>query len=98
MSERQTLLKSIAGTTSDYRADEGETPTPEHVERWINQFDAGAQLPILREMDHVLKKTYFPRKTVSAFLNGVLTAKGLVGDDPCAFWKNVKFLNIQGGG
>jgi hypothetical protein len=98
MSERQTLLNSIAATTSDYRAEEGETPTPERVERWVKQFDPAAQLPILREMDHLLKKTYFSRKTVSDFLNAVLTAKGLVGDDPCAFWKNVKFLSIQGGG
>jgi hypothetical protein len=65
MSERQKLIQSIAATTGDYRADESETPTPERIERWINQFDAAVQLPILREMDHVLKKTYFSRKTVS---------------------------------
>jgi hypothetical protein len=98
MSERQKLLQSIAAITADYRADEGETPTPQRVERWVNQFDAVVQLPILREMDHVLKQTYFSCKIVTKFLNAVLTAKGLVGDDPCAFWKNIKFLNIQGGG
>ena len=57
MAERDDLLASIAATTADYR--EGDLPpsTPEHVERWINQFDAGVQLPILREMDHVLQTT-----------------------------------------
>lgn len=32
-------------------------PTPAHVERWVNQFDAAVQLPILRKMDHFLRQT-----------------------------------------
>jgi hypothetical protein len=98
MNERQALLKSIAAVASDYRAEDGETPTLESVERWINQFDVPVQLPILREMNHALKKTYFSRKNVNTFLNGLLTTEKLVGADPCVFWKNVRFLDIQGGG
>ena len=52
----------------------------------------------MRELNHVLKNTYFSRKNVNQFLNVVLTAKKLVGDDSCAFWKNVRFLDIQAGG
>ncbi len=71
--------------------------TPEYVERWVNQFDAAVQLPILREMDHVLKQTYYSKETVQNFLSGLFNTTKLVGDDPSAFWKSVSFLDIQGG-
>lgn len=51
MAEQDDLLASIAEKIVDYREGDLPTPTPQHVERWINQFDAGVQLPILREMD-----------------------------------------------
>ncbi|MFQ6163423.1 hypothetical protein [Sinorhizobium meliloti] len=98
MAERDELLKSIAATTGDYREGDLAASTPEHVERWINQFDAAVQLPILREMDHVLKRTYFSRQGTRKFLAGLFQTEKLVGDNPCAFWKDVKFLDIQGGG
>lgn len=98
MTERRDLLASIAATTADYREGDNPVPTPDHVERWVNQFDADKQVPILREMDHVLKRTYFSRKGTREFLAGVFQAEKLVGGDPCAFWKGVKFLDIQGGG
>lgn len=56
------------------------------------------QLPILREMNHVLKKTYFSRKKTRKFLAELFQTKKLVGKKPCAFWRGVKFLDIQGGG
>lgn len=98
MAERDDLLASIAATTADYREGDLAALTPKHVARWINQFDAGVQLSILREMDHVLKQTYFSRKRTRKFLEGLFQTQKLVGDDPCAFWKDVKFLDIQGGG
>lgn len=98
MTTREDLLASIAATIADYREGDVAAPTPEHVDLWINQFDASVQLPILREMDHVLKRTYFSRKGTRKFLAGLFQTKKLVGDDPCAFWNGVKFLDIQGGG
>ncbi len=98
MTERTDLLASIAATTADYRAGEIPAPTPDHVERWVNQFDAAAQLPILREMDHVLKQTYFNKQKVSTFLTGLIRNDGLVGNDPNTFWKAANFLDIQQGG
>ncbi len=98
MAEQDDLLASIAATIADYREGDLAAPTPEHVERWINQFDAAVRLPILREMDHVLKRTYFSRARTVKFLADLFQTKKLVGDDPCAFWKGVKFLDIQGGG
>src|SRR6185437_15068265 len=98
MAERDDLLTSIAATTADYREGDLPAPSPQHVERWINQFDAAVQLPILREMDHVLKRTYFSRKGTGNFLAGLFQTDKLVGKDPCVFWKGVKFLDVQGGG
>ena len=98
MNKRIELLYSIAGTIADYRERDLAAATPEHVDRWITQFDTAVQLPILREMDHVLKKTYISRGRVTKFMTGLLKTKKLVGDDPCAFWKRVKFLDIQGAG
>lgn len=99
MAEWNDLLESIVETIADYRQGEvdwrGEevTPTPARVKRWVKQFDDGVQ--ILREMDHVLKKTYFSRARIQKFLAGLFQNEELVAGDPCKFWKGVKFLDIQ---
>ena len=98
MSERSDLLSSIAETIADYREGDLAAPTPEHVDRWATQFAAAVRLPILRAMDHVLKKTYFSRDRTNQFVADLFKTERLVGDDPRAFWKGVKFLDIQGGG
>ena len=98
MSEREDLLRSIANTIQDYRAGDLAAPTPEHVDRWVHQFDATVHLPMLRELDHVFKQTYFNLKNVTDFLRGLIRAEKLVGDDPCAFWRRTNFLEIQSGG
>lgn len=95
---RQELLQSICNTTEDYRASDLAPPTPEHVDRWVNQFDAAVQVPILTEVDHVLKNTYFSADAVAGFLRGALRTKKLAGDDPCGFWPQVALLEVQGGG
>ena len=97
-SKRAELVGSIASTIADYRQGEIATPDADHVERWITQFDAAVQEPMLTELEHVLKKTYVTRANVEQFLGNVLMAKKLAGDDPCNFWKKANFLNIQGGG
>jgi hypothetical protein len=98
MSDRDDLLASIAHTMRDYRSGEVAAPTAAHVDRWIGQFDAAVQLPMLLEMDHVLKRTYFSLERVTSFLRGLIRAEKLVGTDPCAFWRGTTFLDIQGGG
>lgn len=98
MSERHELLESITQTTSDYRLGEIEAISPEHVDKWIKQFSGDVQLPLLRELDHVLKQTYFSNKRVIDFLEGLVTTNKLTGSDPCNFWKRANFLNIQQNG
>ncbi len=96
--KRRALLQSIANTIADYRQDDLDPPTPDHVDRWIGQFDTDVQEEMLAELDHVLKEAYIPKSTVEKFLSGLAKTHKLVGDDPRGFWKNVGFLDIQQGG
>lgn len=98
MTERQNLLAAIASTTSDYRAGQVPAPDAAHVDRWISQFDPNVQVPILRELNHILKKSYFSKAGVQTFLDGVSKTQKLVGANPAAFWSSVRLLDIQGGG
>jgi hypothetical protein len=58
MKERDRLLQGIAQTISDYRIDELPQRTPAHVDQWLRQFDVSVQLGLLRELSHVLQRTY----------------------------------------
>jgi hypothetical protein len=95
MKSRNELLTSIATTIQDYRADEIAQPTPEHVDRWVRQFESAVQLPLLAEVDHVLDKTYFSRDFVAGFFADEIQNQKITGADPCAFWRNANFLDIQ---
>lgn len=98
MTERQQLLESIATTTADYRAGDLATPTPEHVDRWIRQFDKAVQVPMLREIDHVFKQTYLKKELASGFFSNLVKNKKLSGNSPCEYWAKAHFLNIQQNG
>jgi hypothetical protein len=98
MTIRSEVLSSIARTVRDYRLLDLEPATPERIDAWVSQFDRDVQLPILSEMDHVLKSTYFSLEKVTGFLRGLRESSNLVGSDPRGFWRQVTFLDIQGGG
>ena len=95
MSERSDRLASIAGTIKDYRAGEIAQPTPDHVDRWIRQFDEASQIPLLREIDHVFKNAYFSKADVLRFFARQINHKKLAGDEPCDFWRAAHLLDIQ---
>ncbi|QIL81365.1 hypothetical protein G7047_16705 [Diaphorobacter sp. HDW4A] len=98
MSQRSDLLASIANTIQDYRGGSLPQPITDHVDRWVQQFDVAVQLPILQEVDHVLKKIYFSKEDVAKFLRTAMRSKKLTGEDAAAFWRDANFLDIQGGG
>ena len=89
VTERSDLLASIAGTIQDYRAGEIAEPTLEHVDRWINQFDDPVQVPMLRELDFVLQRTYVSRSRAQQLLQKVAEHY------PCDFWRDAHILDIQ---
>lgn len=89
MPERSDLLAAVAGTIRDYRAGEIAEPTPDHVERWISQFDQAVQVPMLRELDFVLQRTYVSRSRAQQLLTTI------AGHFPCDFWRDAHILDIQ---
>lgn len=95
MSTRHELLASIANTIKDYRAGEIAEPTPEHVDRWVQQFSAAVQEPLLAELNHVLVNTYFSKKFVTDFFAHQIQHDKLAGANHCQFWQTANFLNIQ---
>ena len=98
LSERDKFLASIANTIADYRAGEIARPSAEHVDRWVAQFDRPVQMPLLKELDHVLRKTYLTRAHVEAYLRQVVAAPRLLGVDAAAYWRRRNFLRIQQNG
>jgi hypothetical protein len=98
VSKYSDCLSSIATTIADYGQAELPAPTAEHVQRWVTQFDHDFQLAILRELDHVLTSTYISRGKAVRFLETVCRNPKLTRGNPCSFWEQVNFLDIQGSG
>jgi hypothetical protein len=94
----QALCASIADTIKDYRQGEIPQPSAVHVAKWVGQFDPAQQLPILTEMDGLLKRTYLNKVTVETFLKCLVSNPKLAGANPKQFWQSANFLDIQDGG
>ena len=98
MSRREDVLESLSKTIADYRDGEVGKFNASHVEKWSEQFDTSVRLPILEEMDYVLKQTYLPKSDIKEFLSALVVNDKLTNGDPRSYWQSVKLLNIQGGG
>lgn len=92
---RQNLLESIATTIADYRKDEIEPITPDHVNRWVEQFNIDAQLTILAEMDAILKKYYVSQQKAKDIIHRALTSPKIFGTHPERVIPITRFLRIQ---
>ena len=92
MAERDDLLASIASTIKDYRAGEIAEPTPEHVDRWISQFDTDVYIPMLRELDYVFKRCYVSKTSLQRMLGEIVSAF------PREFWQSANILDTQENG
>ena len=89
MTERDNLLASIVNLVRDYRSGEIPEPTPSHIDRWVHQFDEEVQVPMLRELSHVFKRTYVSKTKTQQLL------RKIVARFPCEFWKKAHILDIQ---
>ena len=96
MTEREDRLASIASTIRDYRAGEIAEPTPEHVDRWIRQFGDDVQMPMLRELDYVFKRTYQAKDKVISLLHTLVTRPPNRSIRSLgSFWRRAQILDIQ---
>jgi len=95
MSNRDKLLASIADIIKDYRDGEIKKPTPEHVNRWVQQFSEDIQIPLLTEVEHVFQYTYFSKKDVEEYFADLNNNEQIAGKNPGLFWEKANLLNIQ---
>lgn len=96
---RNELLDSIADLIKDYRSHQIPVLDSNHVNRWISQFEGTVQVPILRELDHVLHQTYYPKDRIVDLLR-TLSHRPPDGSvqSPGSFWEQAHILNIQQNG
>ncbi|HEU5381429.1 MAG TPA: hypothetical protein VFV38_38895 [Ktedonobacteraceae bacterium] len=89
--ERAMLLQSLSRTISDYRFDEVTAMTPDHIERWLSQFDVKDQPVILHEMDFTMKNFYISRQQAKHYIYEFI--KKLIGStNPEIVLSHTRFL------
>lgn len=92
---RNALLQSLADTIADYRQGEIRPITPDHVERWLNQFEVEDQFAILTEMDSLMKRFYFSKTRVKECLRNFLNNDLIATHNPLKALPRINFLQIQ---
>ena len=95
MRERRAFLEEITRISADYRLGQVPPITPDHVNRWVSQFDPDDQLVILAEMARILGKHYVSQRKASRFIEKVLAQEEICGADPISGLRNTRFLEIQ---
>jgi hypothetical protein len=95
---QQEAVGSCCVNSDDYRKGEIEPPDAAHVNRWIVQFDSKVHDPILKEVQHVLERTYLTRRNVEEFLRGISNHAELTEGKPGKFWSETSVLKIQRNG
>lgn len=98
MDSSPNLRAALAAMISDYRMGEIPTPDASHVDRWISQFPAAVRDPILTELLHVFRRTYFSRAKVQNFIDSIVVNANFTGANSREFWQGVKALNLQTAG
>jgi hypothetical protein len=94
--EKRNLLQSIAHTIKDYRQGEIKELTPDHVEKWVNQFDQfdpSYQPLILKELDYIFRTYFLNHSKMRGFLERQLGNIEIFGNNPATKMKEAKFLD-----
>ena len=92
---RASLLQSLATIIADYRHNEITSISPEHVERWLTQFDKSDQQTILIEMNFIMRKFYFSRIRMKKCLHKFLKEGVIATGNPRTLLPHVHFIKNQ---
>lgn len=65
-------IDRIVEVIQGYRNEDGVSIDYNHVERWLNQFDTEERLPLIRELSHILPKSYLSKEMVFTDLRETL--------------------------
>lgn len=99
MTERQSLLADVAELIGDYEGFKSlRTSVSQHIQQWLNQFDADIQQPLLQELYHILQKTYISKEMMGDFFRSVIEQIADQHDNGTDIWWDVHLLTIQQGG
>jgi len=94
MTEQSILIQQLISIVGDYKSGKIAPFDEAHVNRWLSQFPAESQLPLLSELNHVLNRTYLRKSEISNFFKDqLITPNVLTG-----IFLNTSLLDIQGGG
>lgn len=88
--------QAIAEEIADYRAGELPRPTQQHVQRWVEQFDASEQVLVLSETRRLLSRTYVTKENLREWLRMLFRHEALVGKSPAQWVRSANFLRLQG--
>lgn len=94
MTERSLLIQQLISIVGDYKAGKIAPFDEAHVNKWLAQFPADSQLPLLRELNHVLCRTYLRKSDISNFFKDNLITPNICSD----IFLKTSLLDIQGGG
>lgn len=94
MTERSLLVQQLISVVGDYKSGQIAPFDEAHVNKWLNQFPAESQIPILCELNHVLKRTYLKKLDISSFFKDVIITPNISS----GIFSTTSLLNIQGGG
>lgn len=95
--QKITLLSSLSHTITDYQTNGILYITPDHIDRWLSQFDAQDQLPILYEMDHIMKRFYFSRSRIKSYISNFIQ-KVISTNDPRTVLSHIQFISTRQSG
>lgn len=94
MTERTLLIQQLISAVGDYKSGQISPFDEAHVNKWLNQFPAESQMPLLSELNYVLSRTYLKKTDISTFFKeAIITPNSFSG-----IFSNTSLLNIQGGG
>lgn len=87
---KEYLIDEIVLTCKDYRYDDGFDFNKNHVIKWISQFEESTRIPILTEMNHILKNSYVSKEFMLSFFESVIDYINEKHPD-----QNIVFLDCQ---
>lgn len=70
---------------------------PDHVSRWLEQFDSAKREDFAQAFSNVLSKSYISKEDVAHAANFLLTSTAVTNND-ALFFQNASFLDIQNNG
>lgn len=93
--DHSTSLQSLATIIADYRSNEIKPISPQHIERWLTQFDKSDQQTILTEMNSIMHKFYFSRVRMKKCLLKFLKEGIIATGNPTTRLSHVCFIKNQ---